>query len=199
MNGFFGVPTNSRLRYTCSKKPRTESTAPRSRGPGTAPCGKRASPVGAALATTIGAAIMASLDFWRFAARESSSAKGMKNCESISTTATHCHPPALRCKYHEISFGRLPDQITGIAKTRRRSRRSRTREASAQGRERLSLVGSQRTAYIPCPERKASRAVTRASADRKCPAIKIMAKMVEYHSGSSDITQSVEAKFMQST
>src|ERR1035438_10695835 len=48
----------------------------------------------------------------RLRSRESSSAKGNANCSSDLATPIYCHPPAKRVKYHGISSGRLPDQIT---------------------------------------------------------------------------------------
>src|SRR5580658_348158 len=62
-------------------------------------------------ANRIQEAIHTSVRVLRFNRRESRSANGTANWNSTRNNATYSHPPCRRRKNHEISSGRLPDQM----------------------------------------------------------------------------------------
>src|ERR1035441_141826 len=109
---------------------------------------------------------------------------------ATNATPIYCHPPAKRVKYHGISSGRLPDQITNNCENEK--------YAHTITKASISLPTSCRCRCVSTSEsggrllKITSKQIRNATADSPSPAMKSKPKIVENQCGLIDRIQSMD-------
>src|SRR5262245_32388998 len=148
------------------------------------------------LSTRMAAATAAKRSGRRFTSRIKSAKNGRAKLHKRMSHETASHSPSERCRYQTVSSSRLPDQI-------KRNCENETyvqimTNASSRLPRSFHSAGVTRSDNGGRFDNSDRTKMTNASPAGSWPVPRMTPKMLEYHSGSSDMTQSTAAKVMPS-
>src|SRR5665213_2584332 len=129
--------------------------------------------------------------------RISKRTKGVRNPKKMSSPASTCQTLLLRCTYQAISDCKLPIQVTSNWENEQYAHI--TTQVIRRLPRSLIGLGRARPAKGGVRHSRASMTMAMQLPEIDCPAQMMNPKTVEYQCGSSDISQSTDARLMLKT